>query len=541
MRGALFALLGELRHERRAMVATMGLATVSLLILGALAVLPAFVLGRAVVRGEAPDPSFWAVMAALVLVRGLLTWAEMDASHSLAYRILARLRMALFDRYAVALPTKRRENVGHAAATAMHDTESLEFFYAHTIAQLLAGTVNVLVGLLLLAAIHPPLAAVVLVSLLAVTATARLGRARLRALGEVAADQTSALSSRIVDLLGGLREVLGYNLQGRVRVELAASGAAAATTAGRLETLNRMLAGAREATVTLAAVAVLTLAVLGGVPAEHLAGLVVLSLVTIAPAADAAETLSQLHPLRASAGRVRGELTRPSVAPEARATTTVPDGPLGLAFHHVSFGYDDRRVLDGFELEVAPGEHVGVTGPSGVGKSTLIALAGRLWDPDEGVVGLVSRDQRISLTTVSDTCLREVVGVVEQDGVLFSGSVADNLLEDTGTTIADLEDSLARAGLQGVLTPDDVIGESGIRLSGGQQARLRLIRALLRRPRILVVDEPTADLDADSAELMHAMLSSYRGTLLVVSHRQATLADMNRTITLAHVRDRASI
>jgi len=156
------ALVRHLGGERRAIAGTVVLVSVSLVTLGALAVLPAWLLGRAVTDGGAPPGWAWAVLTGLVVVRGVLTWVEMDVSHSLAYRVLARLRMALFDRYAVALPTRRRENVGHAAATAMADTERLEFFYAHTIAQLVAAGVNFGIGLVVLGIVHPALAGVVL-------------------------------------------------------------------------------------------------------------------------------------------------------------------------------------------------------------------------------------------------------------------------------------------------------------------------------------------------------------------------------------------
>lgn len=530
MTGDLGALVRFLAGERRAIAATMLLVTVSLTGLGALAVLPAYALGHAVVLGGRPPTWFWSLLAGLVLLRAVLTWAEMDASHSLAYRVLARLRMALFDRYAVALPTRRRENVGHAAATAMADTEKLEFFYAHTVAQLLAAAVNLALGLSLLAAAYPPLAGVTAVAAAVVGLTAWLGGARTRSLGDEVTARTSALSARIVDVLGGLREVLGYRLQERVRLEVGHAGMLAADAAGRLETANRMLAMLREAVVTLAGAAVLAVALTGDVSGEWVPAFLVLALVTVAPAADAAATLAQLHPLRASAARVHEELSRP---PAARACAgdppvALPEGPLGLEFRGVSFRYADAQVLDGFDLALLPGEHVAIAGPSGVGKSTVVALAGRLWDPDEGTVAVVGPGGDVPLMRLADEDLRQAVAVVEQDGRLFSGTVADNLLAHGRSTRGDLVNGLDQLGLAAVVGPDDQLGEGGVRLSGGQQARLRLLRAVLARPRVLVVDEPTADLDAGSAARVHAVLAGLECTVLVVSHQEATLGGADR-------------
>lgn len=529
---ALAALGAELRHERRAIVATTAVVTLSLVGLGALAVGSAYVVGHAVVDGSTPGLPVWLLLAGLVLLRALLTWVEMDLSHALAFRVLARLRTALFDRYAVALPTRRRENTGHAAATALTDTERLEFFYAHTVAQLVAAVLNALLGVLLLALADPALAGVVLLALAVVTATSWLGRARLRALGTEATTLASDLSGRVVDVLGGLREVLGYGLGERVRGEVAAHGAAAARAAGRVEVLTRLLTGLREAVTVLAAAAVLVVVAWGDVPAADGAALVVLALVTLAPAADAVATLAQLQPLVASAERVRAELVRPPVVAPVLDPVALPEGPLGLAFRAATFAYDARPVLGALDLVVAPGEHVGLTGPSGVGKSTAVALAGRLWDPDAGVVALTSAAGDLPLDRIADSDLRAAVAVVEQDAALLAGTVADGLLGGTSASREDLARLLDAVGLAEVIGPDDVLGESGVRLSGGQRARLRLVRALLRRPRVLVVDEPTADLDAVAAGRVEDLLRAFEGTLLVVSHRPSTLAATHRLVEL---------
>lgn len=528
----LTGLLGHLGGERRAIAATIVLVVVSQVCLGAISVLLAAAVGHAVLLRSAPPGWFWGLLAGLVLLRALLTWGEMDASHALAFRVLARLRMALFDRYAVALPTRRRENTGRAASTAMADTERLEFFYAHTVAQLVAAAVNALLGLVVLAVVEPALALVTLAALMLVLSTVPLGRRRLEALGAEMVEATGTLSDRVVDVLGGLREVLGYGLHEPVRRQVKETGTGAARAAGRLETTHRVLAGAREAAVTLAGVGVL-IGVLGrGVAAEHVASLVVLALATVAPVADAAATCARLPALRAAAARVGDELARPAVLTRDTRPAALPEGPLGLRMSEVGFGYAERRVLDGFDLSIAPGEHVGLRGPSGAGKSTVVALASRLWDPDTGTVELTGPAAApVAISAVDDAALRTALATVEQDGALFSGTVRE-AIADSSTTDAEIEELLARLGLADAVTPDSHIGEGGLRLSGGQRARLRLARAVLRRPRILLLDEPTADLDEASARQVTDLLSTLPATMLVVSHRHQTLAGMDRVVDI---------
>lgn len=529
-------LTGLLRHlggERRPIIATVVLVVVSQVCLGAISVLLAAAVGQAVVLRSAPPGWFWALLAGLVILRALLTWGEMDASHALAFRVLARLRMALFDRYAVALPTKRRENVGRAASTAMADTERLEFFYAHTVAQLVAAAVNALLGLTLLTVVEPTLALVTLTALALVLSTVPLGRRRLEALGQEVVEATGALSDRVVDVLGGLREVLGYGIHEPVRHQIRETGAEAARAAGRLETTHRVLAGAREAAVTLAGVGVLVSVLGRDVAGEHVAALVVLALATVAPVADAAATCARLPALRAAAARVGTELARPSVLTRDTSRAALPDGPLGLTMSEVGFGYDDRRVIDGFGLTIAPGEHIGLRGPSGAGKSTVVALASRLWDPDTGTVELTdAAGGHVPISAVEDAALRAALATVEQDGALFSGTVRE-AIAGPSTIDAEIDDLLARLGLADTVTAESHIGEGGLRLSGGQRARLRLARAVLQHPRILVLDEPTADLDEASARQVTDLLGTIGATMLVVSHRPQTLAGMDRVVEMS--------
>jgi ABC-type multidrug transport system fused ATPase/permease subunit len=375
---------------------------------------------------------------------------------------------------------------------------------------------------------------VVVAAAAALAVTGRRHATRTSALGQEMADRTSALSGRVVDVLGGLREVLGYRLQDRVRAEVAEAGTRVAEASGRLETANRMLAAVREAVVTVTSAAVLAVASLDDVAPALVPAVVVLALVTIAPVADATATIAQLHPLRASAVRVRNELWRPAVVPRApEPGVALPDGPLGLVFRDVSFRYGDRQVLEGFCLDVAPGEHVALAGPSGIGKSTVVALAGRLWDPDAGQVALVGESCEVSLRSLDDAELRRTVAVVEQGGRLFSGTVADNLLVHDRSRRADLVAGLEALDLAQVIGPEDQLGEGGVRLSAGQQARLRLLRAILARPRVLVVDEPTADLDLASAAKVHDVLYSSPSTLLLISHQEKTLRGADRVVSLA--------
>jgi ABC-type multidrug transport system fused ATPase/permease subunit len=192
-------------------------------------------------------------------------------------------------------------------------------------------------------------------------------------------------------------------------------------------------------------------------------------------------------------------------------------------------------------LSVAPGEHVGISGPSGAGKTTLARLILRLWVPDAGSIALVSPSgESVDAWAVDEASFRRMVTLVEQDAPVFHGSVMDNMrLARPAATEADVLSALDLAGLpltgerwaDGV---DTVIGEQGVSLSGGERARFCLARALLIKPRILVLDETTASLDPASERALVEAVAAIAGdtTVITVSHRESTLAACHRRVQL---------
>ncbi|MFF5625563.1 ATP-binding cassette domain-containing protein [Microbacterium sp. NPDC012755] len=530
-------LLPPLRPEWRRILGSYAIATASLCALAAIGVLTALGVGGAVVHGSWPPAAWWIALGALVLVRTVLTWREMDVSHALAYRVLARLRMALFDAYSRSVPGRRREHSGRAASVALTDIEKLEFFYAHTVAQI-GAALTLFVGALVCAvAVMPAVGLVMLGGALAVALTAWAGAGPARRVGAQEQRERETQSERLVDALGALREILAYGLQDRVVREAVAGTRRSARISRRREAISHLVDGTRELILAVVVIGVIAVALVqrgtDDAQAALLPALVALAVAGVAAVADAARTVSELHPLIASADRVGAGLRRPPVVAPVDDPILLPDGPLGVRFGRVSFSYDDRsEVVHDWSLDVAPGEHVGLAGPSGAGKSTVIALAARLWDPDAGAVALTDDSgATYPLGRVRDADLRRVVAVVEQDARLFHGTVRENLQRGDGVRSDDeLQDALARVGADDWIALDDELGEHGVRLSGGQRARLALARALCREPRILIVDEITASLDAESERIISDVLGAFPGTVIAASHRKETLGAFARVV-----------
>ncbi len=210
-----------------------------------------------------------------------------------------------------------------------------------------------------------------------------------------------------------------------------------------------------------------------------------------------------------------------------------------IAFERVRFAYPTRpeaEVLGGIDLSIAPGEAVALVGASGVGKSTVAALIGRLYDPLGGRILLDGHDLR----DLDPAWLRARIGVVPQEPVLFSASVEENVRYGRpGASAADVAAACRAAHADGFIRafPDGYatkVGERGQQLSGGQRQRIAIARAVLKDPRILLLDEATSALDAESEALVQDALEKLmRGrTAIVIAHRLSTVSRADRVVVL---------
>lgn len=220
----------------------------------------------------------------------------------------------------------------------------------------------------------------------------------------------------------------------------------------------------------------------------------------------------------------------------------IPDGPLGLAINDVHFSDGTHHILRGLTFTVPAGSTTALIGPPGSGKSMLTQLLGGFYRPDRGDIALSTTSGSIGLNDVATNELRSVLTVSPDEAFLFSASIWDNIAAGrTGATDAEVRAAAEHAQAADFIAQlpdgyDTVVGERGLTLSGGQRQRIALARALVARPRILVLDDATSAIDATTERALIEALATHYGdiTMLLIAHRMSTVEAADQVVIVDH-------
>jgi ATP-binding cassette subfamily C protein CydCD len=454
----------------------------------------------------------------------------------MAYRLLAEMRIALFaklDRLAPAYLLRRRS--GDLVALATQDVETVEYFYAHTVAPAFVAVLIPTGVLALLAWVAWPLAIVLLPFLAWAGLAPVFARGEIDWLGSEARGALGRISAHLTETIQGLAELAAFQAIGRRQAVFLADITAYQTKRrALLYDLATQTAGL-EIAMGLGSLAVAVLGALlsaqGWFAHQWLPLLVLVSVAAFMPVAEISQVGRQLADTIASTRRLR--VVESESEPIADGALPIPANP-EVHFEAVRFTYPGRTApaLDRVTFDMRPGSTVAVVGASGAGKSTVANLLLRFWDPQEGRIMLGGSDLR--QLRLDD--LRRHIALVAQDTYLFNDTLAANIrLAGREVSEADVRLAIGRAALgefvdrlpEGLSTR---VGERGVQLSGGQRQRVSIARAFLKDAPILILDEATSHLDTISEQQIRAALNELMAerTSLIIAHRLSTIqtADM---------------
>jgi ATP-binding cassette, subfamily B, bacterial len=481
-------------------------------------------------------------IAAIALLAGAFSYLQLFTTAKIGYRITYRLRSLLFTHLQrLSLAYHHQSRSGELLTKVASDTNQLRDMFADWALSFAAQLLTLVTMLGVMFWLNWQLAAVVAGTLLPLMAVIYALNRRVKASVRHQRHFEGRMSSRLNEVLSSIALVQAFGREsfeeGRFQAEIEAhyaSGIRSARAAGAITKAIAVVCAAGTAfTVLLGAQQVLA----GRLTPGEL--LIFLAYVTslYKPVRDLGKLSAKFARASVSAQRVNEILeTEPEIAD---APDAIDIGrPAGeIVFEDVGFAYaDGRPVLDGVSLRIAAGEHVALVGPSGSGKSTLLALLLRLYEPSRGRILI----DGIDIRRYTRESLRRAIGIVPQDNMLFAVSVRENIAYGHPQASAEAIEAAAQSARahdfivdlpQGY---DTELGERGAGLSGGQRQRLCLARALVKAPAMLVMDEPTASVDAASARLIHEAVARVHRerTLIVISHEYADMAAYDRILVL---------
>ena len=526
--------------------------TIALSLLGAVAALAQPLLVRQVitaVQDSTPLLPLVALVVAVTVAGTVLRGVQQYLLERAGEGVVLDVRRALVGRLARITVTERDKRVsGDLLSRVGSDTTALAGVVTSGLFEVVSVVLTAVGALAVMAWLDPVMLAVTVLAVGLGLGTGVAVAGRLRGLELTTQERVGAMSSSVGRMLSALRTIRAAGATDRELAVVVAAADQAQVASVAAAKVRAVLGPVIGLAVQVAFIAVLGVGgyrvASGAIEVGDLVAFVLLLFTLVFPLGQLLGVWAQLQRGLAALTRIDevldlaveddGPVAVP--APRTRQGATAPGPAPLLAFEGVAFSYaDGTPALREVTFAVPRGTRTAIVGPSGAGKSTVLSLVERFHDPDSGVVRLGGVDVR----DLPRAALRARLGYVEQDAPVLAGTLRSNLLLAAPTaTDADLRRALSSVALDELAVRGDgldaEVGEGGVLLSGGQRQRLAIARSLLARPELLLLDEPTASLDARNEALLRDALAAAAAsrTLVVVAHRLSTVVDSDQIVVL---------
>ena len=486
-----------------------------------------------------------AVMILIAVLRGILHYVEQYCNHFIAFKLLAIIRHKVFAVLRKLCPAKLEgRDKGNLISIITTDIELLEVFYAHTISPIAIATLTSVIMVIFIGRYHVlagvlALAAYLIVGVVIPMWNGKRGSQK----GMEFRTEFGELNSFVLDSLRGLDETIQYN-QGEKRKNQMSDRSR--KLAGMQEDLSRMEGSQRSFTnlmILLASFGMLALTIhlygKGEMGFDGILTCTIAMMGSFGPVVALSSLSNNLNQTLASGERVLSLLEEKPLVEEIPGESRVrasrrgvsteenAGGFTGAEASHVTFAYEDETILDDYSLKLAPGKITGIHGASGSGKSTLLKLLMRFWDVNKGTISVDNKDVR----EIPTRHLRDMESYVTQETHLFHDSIANNIaIAKPGATREEIMAAAKKASIHDFIMTlpkgyDTEVGELGDTLSGGEKQRIGIARAFLHDSPLLLLDEPTSNLDSLNEGIILKSLKedTTRRTVVLVSHRVSTM------------------
>ena len=543
--GSLIGLVKPLLHI---MLAAIILGTAGYLCAIFLTILAGQVIVHGLIAGgEGSIKTIITVMIIIAVLRGILHYAEQYCNHFIAFKLLAIIRHKVFAALRKLCPAKLEgRDKGNLISIITTDIELLEVFYAHTISPIAIATLTSLVMVVFIGRYHWLAGILALIAYLIVGVVIPMWNGKCGSqMGMEFRTNFGELNSFVLDSLRGLDETIQYD-QGEKRKEQMSERSR--SLAGIQEKLSKMEGAQRSFTnlvILLASFGMLALTVWlygkGEIGFEGILTCTIAMMGSFGPVVALSSLSNNLNQTLASGERVLSLLEETPMVeeiPEDMHIKIVSENFLGAEAKNVTFAYENETILDDYSLKLESGKITGIHGASGSGKSTLLKLLMRFWDVNQGSVSVDGEDVR----KIPTRHLRDMESYVTQETHLFHDSIANNIA--VGSPAASREaiiEAAKKASIHDFIMKlpkgyDTEVGELGDTLSGGEKQRIGIARAFLHDSPLILMDEPTSNLDSLNEGIILKSLreASEKKTVMLVSHRKST---MNIVDTVFEMKD----
>ena len=490
--------------------------------------------------------TYAAILLGAYLVRVLFRFLAMWQAHIAAWNFVANLTRVCYDKLqSLSLRFYADKQTGQIMSRMINDTRQLEVLIAHSIPDL-ASNVLVIIGVtVMIFTINWKLALFTMIPVPIIVWLSRLFVTKVAPLFKINQQVLAELNGYTQDNLSGMKEIQAFGREESESLKFRDYCKKYAYVNIRANFYAAMYHPSVEFMTSVGTVIVMAVggvyAMRGAMTTADIVGFFMYLSLFYSPLSTVARLAEDIHVAAACAERVCELLDTESEIKEDPDAVEIPAGSGEVAFENVSFGYTDgKKVLDDVSFRAAPGEMVALVGATGVGKTTIVSLLERFYQPGSGRVTLNGQDIRHA--TIKS--LRANLSLVPQDVFLFNGTVYDNIAYGVDSPKPEevyeaariaCADEFIRQMPEGYET---MIGERGVRLSGGQKQRLAIARAVLRNTPVLILDEATSAVDNETeARIQEAIENLHRGrpgdrkqTLIVVAHRLTTIMKADRIL-----------
>ncbi|MBE6614028.1 MAG: ABC transporter ATP-binding protein [Ruminococcaceae bacterium] len=482
------------------------------------------------------------IMIGAYLLRAVFRFLAMWQSHVAAWNFVGHLTSLCYDKLqSLSMRYYSDKQTGEIMSRMINDTRQLEVLIAHSLPDMAMNVIIILGVAVMIFTINPALAAFTLLPVPFIVILSRIFITRVAPLFKINQEVLAGLNARTQDNLSGMKEIQAFGKEGAESLSMKEYCKKYIYVNVRANYYNAMYHPSVEFMTSIGTVIVMgvggVLAMKGSMSTADIVGFFMYLSLFYSPLSALARLAEDIQVAGACGNRVIELLDTESEIREAEDAVAMPKGEGGIAFENVTFGYGaEIKVLDNISFRAEPGKMIALVGATGVGKTTIVSLLERFYDPQAGKITIDGFDTR-KATLKS---LRDNISIVLQDVFLFNGTVYDNIAYgiDNPSEEAVYEaariacaDAFIRAMPQGYQT---MIGERGVRLSGGQKQRLAIARAVLRETPILVLDEATSAVDNETEAQIQKAIENLTGrhTLIAIAHRLSTVRKADNIIVL---------